>query len=428
MSRLASTFAAALLLASGIARADEPAPKELPARTTYGGYIHADWVVARQSSENQLNPSTGEPLNENRFVIRRARLKLETDQGLIHGSIMVDANTINGPQVRPWNAEVSIKWPPEMPYKGPAAVAQSSSDHPFFIVTTGLLITPFGFDVPELESDRPFLERATWANEMFPQSYDLGLRVLGGYKVVNYALGILNGDPIGEKTFPGRDPDKSKDLVFRIGASSEVFPGLRLDAGFSGLTGRGFHRGTSPTKDQISWRDENGDGVVDVQELSVLPGTAATPSEGFQRFALGFDARAHVDIPLLGELTLRSELVRAKNLDRGTFAADPVTATRDLRELGIAFSGSQELTKWAMIGVRYDLYNPDADAQEQRPLVRVPLDPTRETWAFMAMARYKKARLVAQYDRRSNVLGRAPNGSPAKLDDDSFTLRAVVGF
>lgn len=419
---------AATLVVACETRADETLPiSELP-KITYGGYIHTDWVVFRQTSENQLNPSTGEPLNEDRFVLRRARLKLETDQGLVHGSLMIDANTINGPQVRPWNAEVSLKYPPEMPFKGPAQVAQSSSPHPFFIVSTGLLITPFGFEVPELESDRPFLERSTFANELFPQSYDLGLRILGGYKFVNYAFAVLNGDPIGDKTFPGRDPNKSKDLVFRVGSSSEVFPGLRLDAGFSGLTGRGFSRGVAPTKDQISWRDENGDGVVDVQELSVLPGSPAIPSEGFQRFALGADARAHVTVPVLGELTLRAELVRGKNLDRGISAADPVAATRDLRELGVSLSGSQELTKWSMIGVRYDSYDPDADASEQLPFSRVPRDNTRATWAFMAMARYKKARLVLEYDRRTNRLGREPSGQPASLDDDSFTIRAVVGF
>lgn len=429
MRTLPTAIVAPLLLAAGVARAeDTPSTVHLNKETTLGGYIHADWVVARQSSENQLNPSTGEPLNEDRFVVKRARMKLETDQGLVHGVVMIDANTISGPQMRPWNTEISIKWPETMAFRGPAAIAQSTSDKPFFVVSTGLLITPFGFEVPELENVRPFLERSTFANELFPQSYDLGLRVLGGYKFVHWALAITNGDPIGEKTFPGRDPDKSKDLVLRVGASSEVFPGLRLDGGFSGLTGRGFHRGTSPTKDQITWRDENGDGVVDVQELVVLPGSPATPSETFARFALGADARVHVDVPVLGELVLRAEIVRAKNLDRGVFAADPVAAGRDLRELGWSIGGSQELTKWSMIGVRHDTYDPDADARDQRPFVQVPRDTSRRTWAFMAMARYKTARLVAEYDKRKNQLGRDATGAPAKLDDDSFTLRAVVGF
>jgi hypothetical protein len=125
---------------------------------------------------------------------------------------------------------------------------------------------------------------------------------------------------------------------------------------------------------------------------------------------------------------LRAELVRAKNLARGTFAADPIAASRDLRELGWYVGATQELTRWAMIGVRYDLFDPDADSQERRPFAIVPKDSSLATWSFLAMARWKKARLVAEYDRRTNHLGRDASGAPTNLADDSLTFRAVVGF
>ena len=415
-------------LESRVARTEAPRESRTSPALTVGGYVHVDWVALRQSSQNEVNPSSGEPLNENRFLIRRARLRLESDQGLIHGALVVDANTQRGLQVRPWNMEASIKWPPDIRYQAPAAVAQSSSKEAFVIVSAGLLITPLGFDVPELENERPFLERTTMASELVPQSYDLGLRVVGGYKIVNYAFAILNGDPIGESTFPGRDPNKSKDLVFRVGTSSEIIDGLRFDAGFSGLNGRGFHKGNAPTKDQLVWRDQNEDGQVQQTELQVITGSPATPSEGFSRFALGADARIHVRLPKLGELTLRGEILRAKNLDRGTFAADPVTATRDLRELGWTVAVTQELTRWGLVGVRYDTFDPDADARDQRAFGLVPKDSSLSTWAFMGQVRWKTARLVAEYDHRSNALGRDVTGAPTTLEDDSFTLRAVVGF
>jgi len=414
--------------------APAPATPALPVEIS--GYVHADWVVHRQSSQDELDPSTGEPLNEDRFLIRRARIRLEKDHGFVHGALELDANTIRGPQVRPWNAEASVKWPEKLRYRGPAALAQQNSDEAYVMVSVGLLMTPFGHDVPERENQRPFLERSTFANELFPQSYDLGLRVLGGYKALNYALAIVNGDPIGERTFPGRDPGKSKDLVFRVGTSSAVIPAgvagerdwLRVDAGFSGLTGRGFHAGTPPSKDQLVWRDQDEDGLVEQTELQVVPGAPASPSEGFRRFALGADARVHVRVPVIGELALRGEIVRATNLARGVFAADPVAASRDLRELGYALSLTQELTRWAMAGVRHDRFDPDADAVDQLPFARVPRDTSVSTWAFMAMIRYDKARLVAEYDKRDNAFGRTPSGAPTTLADDSFTLRAVVGF
>lgn len=412
------------------ARAAAPAASPPPAlrELTISGYVHLDWVALRQSSQDEVNPSSGEPLNDNRFLVRRARLRMETDQGLVHGALMLDANTIRGPQVRPWNAEASIKWPCDTPYQRPSGIAQSTAKEAFVIVSGGLLITPFGFDVPELENERPFLERTTMSNELVPQSYDLGLRVMGGYKFVNYALAIMNGDPIGESTFPGRDPNKSKDLVFRVGASQEIVEGVRIDAGFSGLEGRGFHKGAPPTKDQLVWRDQNEDGQVQQTELQVITGSPATPSEGFKRFAFGADVRVHVAVPVLGELVLRAELVRAKNLARGAFAADPVASSRDLRELGWYVGGSQEITRWGMIGVRYDTFDPDADAREQHPFALVPRDSSMSTWAFMAALRYKKARLIAEYDHRTNSLGRDSSGAPTTLEDDAFTLRAMVGF
>jgi len=397
-------------------------------RYRIGGYVHADWVVFRQSSQDQLSPSTGEPLNQDRLLIPRARLAAETDQGLVHAALTIDANTTRGMQVRPWNAEASIKWPPTTRYRGPASIAQETAEEPFVIVSAGLLMTPFGFDVPERENQRPFLERSTMAGELVPQSYDLGIRVLGGYRFVNYALGIMNGDPIGERTFPGRDPNKSKDLVFRVGASTEALPGVRFDAGFSGLTGRGFHAGTPPSKDQLVWRDQNEDGVVQQTELQVATGAPATPSSGFSRFALGADARVHVRVPRLGELQVRAEIVRAKNLDRGLFAADPIAASRDLRELGWYLSATQEVTRWAIAGVRYDVYDPDADARDQRPFTVVPRDASRRTWTFMATARWNGARLIAEYAHRKNAFGRDASGAPATLADDSLTLRAAVPF
>ena len=407
-----------------------PPPSPPPSRgeLLVSGYVHIDWVAFRQSSQDEVNPSTRAPLNEDRFLVRRARIRVESDQGYVHGAVELDGNTINGIQARPWNAEVSLKYPESAPYVFPADLTQQTTRGAFVMVSTGLLLTPFGFEVQELDITRPFLERSTMSNELVPSSYDLGLRVLGGYKILNYALGLMNGDPIGEQTFPGRDPNKSKDLVFRIGISSEVVSGVRVDAGFSGLTGRGFHEGNGPSKDQLVWRDQNEDGIVQQTELQSIPGSPATPSEGFQRFAFGGDARVHVRMPAIGELTLRAELVRAKNLARGVFVADPVAASRDLRELGWYLGATQELTRWAMVGVRYDLFDPDADAQDQRPFALVPKDSSVSTWSLMAMARWKKARLVGQYDRRKNAFGRDASGAPTTLADDSFTLRAVVGF
>jgi hypothetical protein len=398
------------------------------------GFAHVDWTVFRQSSQDEVSQETegqpAEPLNENRFLIRRGRLRGEADRGLVHGAVEIEANTIRGPQVRPVNVEASLKWPASRPYPGPTVDPRTLSDHePWFIVTAGLFRTPFGFEVPEPENSRPWLERSTMSNALFPQSFDLGLRVLGGYKMARYALGIMNGDPIGERAFPGRDPNESKELIFRVGIASNVTEAVHVEAGLSGLSGRGFHRGRAATKDEIVWRDVNEDTVVTPDELQAVAGSPATPSQNFKRFAMGADVRASLQIPVLGTLGARAEIIRASNLDRGLFFADPVDQTYDLRELGWYVGVYQEITRWGLICVRYDRYDPDADAREREPFVLVPRDLSLSTWSFNATGRFFGfARLIAQYDLRRNAFGRDVNGAPTTLDDDSFTIRAEARF
>lgn len=446
---LATLFHASF--AAGDAPPSQAAPPiTSPVAITMSGYVHMDGVVFRQSSQNEISQD-GQPLNEDRFVLRRARLRAESDHGYVHGAFEIDANTVSQVQLRPINAEASFKWPPDRPYArlpwaydvtgqrrrvsrdaGVGAeepTVPPSPMAPWFMVTAGLFRTPFGFEVPESERERPLLERSAVSNALFPQSFDLGARVLGGFSFVRYALGVMNGDPIGERTFPGRDPDESKDLVFRLGGANELIPDrLEIEGGFSGLTGRGFHRGQPASKDVLQWTDINGDGVVDAIELSAIPGSPASPSQTFKRFALGADLRVNIAIPKLGDLHLRGEIVRGSNIDRGFLISDPVVATRDLRQLGYYIGGSQEITRWALIGVRYDRYDPDSDAREQEPFAVVPRDASVSTWSFSATGRIKMARLVAQFDHRQNTLGRDTSGRPTTLADDSFTLRAEVRF
>ena len=74
----------------------------------------------------------------------------------------------------------------------------------------GLFKIPFGFEVMERDRDRIFTERSTFIRALFPGEYDLGARLAGGWRFVRYALAVQNGEPIGENTFPVRDPTRPK--------------------------------------------------------------------------------------------------------------------------------------------------------------------------------------------------------------------------
>jgi hypothetical protein len=400
-------------------RADVEAEKHARDRLwiRFSGFLQVDWIAHDQASENQINDSNGTLLNQDRFTLRRGHLRADAVDGPFSAALEIDANTTNGPQVRPIDAEVSVRWPEKPDARLPSLEA-----------TAGLMRIPFGFEVQELDWVRPFLERATMLQALFPGEFDLGARLRATYRFLDWKLALMNGDPIGSKTFPDVDPVHQKDLVGRLGIDVVLVPGVRLRAGVSAESGTGFHPGTPTTKDVVVWQDANGDGVVQPNEITVIPGSAAIPSQTYRRFAIGGDAGLEIQIPVLGVLALRSEIVNASNLDRGLEVADPVSAGRDLRETGWYVGATQDITRWVTVGARYDRYNPDADASTQRGPTLVPVDRSYGTLALMAMVHDGPQRLLVEYDANTNPLGIAPSGAPTTLADNTLTLRAQAAF
>jgi hypothetical protein len=405
-------------LEAAVNRAAPPTAPEAPRTARVGvtlsGFAQLDYQT-RQSSQDQLNNATGAPLNEDRFMVRRARAKVELDYGLIGGAVEFDGNTINGTTARIINAEASLRWPPvargELPYIG---------------LTVGLFKTPWGFEVLQSDRDRLFMERSTAERALFPGEYDLGARVAGGWHFLRYAFGIMNGDPLGEKLYPGRDPNGDKDFVGRVGIDTDIVPSVRVAAGFSALSGTGLHPGTPATKDVLVWRDLNEDGIVQLNEIQVIPGSAPTPSQNFDRSALGGDVRVQATLPKLGELTVYGEVYAGVNLDRASLVADPVTAGRDLRERGYYVAATQEITPHFMVGARYDYYNPDADALDMVAGTTVPKDSSFDSLDFVGAFLYPYGRFSVEYDRNNNHQGRDAAGNPINLKDNALLFRGQV--
>jgi hypothetical protein len=386
---------------------------------TLSGFVHAD-LAFRQSSEDEINGATAEPLNEDRFSIRRARLRATFDDRYLGGALEIDGNTTRGTTARLLAAEVSLKLP---------SAAGQASDVPLAMGTLGLFKIPFGYEVLESDRDRAFLERSTVVRAFFPGEYDLGARVQGGWRFVRYALAVQNGEPIGERGFALRDPNQSKDVVGRIGLQAPVFAALAAAVGVSGVKGRGFHRGTPSTKTTLTFQDRNEDGRVQQGEILVVPGSSATASQQFSRHAMGIDARLTLSTGRLGQTALYGELMLGNNLDRAILVADPIaTAGRDLREFGYYAAVTQDVGSHLTVGVRYDFYNPDRDSSGQEQAHAVPQQRSYQTWALAAALRARSGRLLFEYDLNRNHLGRDSAGLPDNLKDNAFSVRAEMKF
>ena len=379
------------------------------------GYVQADYQV-RQSSEDQLDPTSGQPLNQDRFLIRRARLGVTMDRQYGEGRLEIDGNTVNGPALRLFDAEASAKWP-----------GRGEGAPPVVMGTIGLFRIPFGHEVPQDDRQRFFMERSTAARALFPGEADLGARVGGGWHFVRYVLAVMNGQPLGGNAFAGLDPNHQKDIVGRLGVEDSLG---RIDfaGGVSGLRGTGFHPGTTATKPTLQWNDSDENGSIGTGEVTGVPGLAAGASSNYTRFAFGADLGASARLPHQLKTSLAAEFYLANDLDRGIFPADPKAATsRSFRELGYTLALVQEFGRW-QLGVRYDYYNPDQDSNKNAKGSPVPTDVSYSTLAVAAACVAPWGRLIVEYDHNQNHLGINTSGMPANLADDAVLVRGEVKF
>jgi hypothetical protein len=86
---------------------------------TLSGYTQFDYVHS-QESVDQLNDANGQPLNQDRFLIRRARIKLSDEWRWFEYVAELEVNSVSGFTVGPRQLEVAVVWPPHVAASAPA--------------------------------------------------------------------------------------------------------------------------------------------------------------------------------------------------------------------------------------------------------------------------------------------------------------------
>jgi hypothetical protein len=456
-----ATLCVWLLSSAVLAEPSGPvAPFSIPSQLS--GYVQVDYVHSAESrdqlndanqlqgavlgAQGQLSGSTGQSsdanalvLNQNRFLLRRARLRAADQFAYktlaLDYVLQVDANSIAGLALSLRDAEAGLVWSPGgFGAKNEALGAEGYQ--PLRVrLGAGLFRSPFGYDVYEQShAARLFAEPSLLANAFFPGDYDFGARLQVDYGDVFLVAAVQNGEPIGARPFAARDPNSAKDLFLRAGGASQLFSALRVDGGVSFMRGTGFHPGTPPTKDTLVWRDFNEDGIAQPFEIQVIRGASATASENFERWAVGADLRANVTFPF-GKLTLFGEGATGVNIDRGIRPADPIVSGAPQRAITVHGGFVQELGQLFMVGARVDHYDARIDATDRQggQLVRANRPFTYYSFAgalrlFESSERRGRGRLMVEYQRRRDKLARDESGRPADLDDDRLTLRMQVAF
>ncbi len=401
----------------------EPPPPALPFShgLQLGGFVQAEFQT-NQLSEDQLQQG-GAPLNQNRFLVRRARLRLDRDWDYAAATLELDANTVNGVTLGIRRAEASL-------------VYRASDDlkaAPLVMLTLGVTDLPFGYELTESARSRHFMERSLSSTALFPTEADLGLKLSGAVGFFRYGVAISNGEPVNASGFP-RDPNAAKDITGRLGAEVSPTEPLSVWGGVSFAKGKGFHAGQDAKKAQLVWRDLDGSGgivggsgnTVRVNEISVTPASAASPSSNFDRWVLGADVGAELETGL-GRSKLYAEAYVASNYDRGLTQADPIASGTDVRHLGAYAAVLQDLTAYGVVGFRGGFYDPNSDVLEQRGGRIVPFSQTIYTLSpLLGFVLKDRAKLLFQYDFVIDELARDNRGVPADAENNLFTARLQV--
>lgn len=365
-------------------------------------------------SEDQLVQG-GAPLNQNQFLVRRARFQVDRVWDFAAAGIELDANTARGPRISIKRAEATLLYRGENDKKLPPLVALSA----------GVLDIPFGFELMQPSQVRFFMERSQGGLALFPTEPDAGARLSGAVSFVRYAVALMNGEPIEDGTFP-RDPNNNKEVIARFGAEGAPAKNLTLSGGTSFAYGKGFHAGQSATKPGVVWVDTNEDGTHQPGEFFGVPGAAATPSENFERWAIGLDLGLSWTTQL-GRSHLYGEAFVASNYDRGYLPSDPVSSGVDARQLGAYAAITQELGRYGVVGFRLSYYDPNSDIIEVQGGRALPKTQTVKTYSpLIGFVLPERARLLLQYDFVRDYLARDTQGVPADADNDQFTARLQV--
>ena len=380
------------------------------------GYIQSQYEF-HQDSEDQTFIG-GAPMNQNRFLLRRVRLKLQRDWQYGGAMVEFDANTVKGPAIGLQHAEVSLAY-------------RDVERKPLVRLVLGLFDNPFGREVVESPRARPFMERSFASREFFPAEPDLGAGLMGEIAWFRYSVAAVNGQPLGDRTgYILQDPNSHKDIVGRVGVAVDLPHETLITGGASILNGKGFRPGTDPTKNTVAWRDnlvENS--LLEPTELIGIPGAAATSAVNFKRWLVGADLGLEF-ASALGRTHLFGELSVGSNMDRNVFIADPVTAGYDIREFGYYAEFYQEL-KFArlapvepIVGFRYDFYDPDSDVLEKRSGRTLPLTESVTTYSpLIGLQVAQHARLLGQWDIIKDSLARNRVGVPVDRKNNIVTIR-----
>ncbi len=388
------------------------------------GYIQAQWQLA--DTAGQLSPfSAGNfPRNsDNRFMIRRGRVKFAYEGKLTQFVLQIDA-TEKGVSLK--DAYVNFKDPWMQ----------------MFTVQAGVFNRPFGYEIAYSSSVRESPERSRVMQTLFPGERDLGAMLTvqprkdSRFNFIRLNAAIIAGNGIAPET------DSRKDFIGQLGITKTTRnEKLRYGVGVSYYNG-GYFQETKKVYTMNTLADGMTDGFT-------VDSTESNRGEYAKREYFGADAQLSYDW-FLGMTTLRGEYIFGTQ--PGTSKLNISPANRIIPDLGIndtyvrPFNGGyiyfiqNILHSRHEVVVKYDFLDPNTDVKGtdakssvtyNESTIKTGLggaDVAYATWGFGYNLRIAaNVKLMAYYELVKNE-STAITGYSNDLKDNVFTLRAQFKF
>jgi hypothetical protein len=286
------------------------------------GFIQGRYEWHQDAMDGWSN-TTAKAQPQNRFYVRHGYLGAKYEGKNAEYFMQIDANNNDGIVLKDAEATFVDTWTP------------------FNLrLTLGQFKIPFGYEILQSDADRELPERSAVILGLFPGDRDRGLRLQGSYDIFRLRVALVNGASFGQKdpanyqgvTQNGYDPNGFKTVVGRLGVDLGFLAG-----GFSGMWGRTLDTVTLP-----------------------VPTTPAIPASYlyYEQLRLGADVQGYVDVPAVGGLALKGEIIwaRKKNLDYPVLG--PADSCLDRQSLGWMLTAVQNIGPYLGVALRLDQYDP----------------------------------------------------------------------
>lgn len=191
------------------------------------GYLQTQYQSAQSAGINSFSGGNFSENSDNRFMIRRGRLKIDRVDKYSNIVFQIDA-TQDGVQLM--DAFIQLHHP----------------DYKSLNFTAGLFNRPFGYSIVYSSGYRDFPERARVFQTLMPRERDFGAMLTYNpqtiAKFLTVDLAVVNGSGKNAK-----DYDNRKDLIGNIGFKFDNLANNKLHLGFGGSFYKGWVRNNTNT-------------------------------------------------------------------------------------------------------------------------------------------------------------------------------------